>query len=244
MYKISAHVLLATLLCLGSLASPVAAQQPDAPPTLLRFDPGQTETVVRGTVSGYQTVSYVFDAGSGQDATVRLEHPGQAALYHDLIAPSGNTIFTGSIEGQRFQGQLRERGRYQVRVYLMRNDARRGKRVSFTLRIRQSEAQPSRPPQQPPRPPQAGGPGFDCRQARGPVETAVCRSPALSELDGRLAFVYRDALAGASSRRADEIRREQRRWLDGRDACARERGIERCLTTRYQQRIGQLEPKR
>lgn len=228
------------LVCLAGLAAPVAAQPQDAPPTMLRLAPGQGETVARGTVTGYQTLTYAFDAAPGQEATVRLEHAGQAALYHNLIAPSGKTVFNGSMEGERFQGQLRERGRYQVRVYLMRNDARRGKRIAFTVRLRQSLAQT-----QPPRPPQeASGASFDCRRARGPVETAVCRSPVLSELDRRLDFVYRDALAAAPSWRAEEIRRDQRRWVAERDACSRQRDIERCLTRQYQQRVGQLEPKR
>lgn len=232
-----------TVLLLGTclLCAPVLAQPQDvpSPPTPLRFAPGQAELNVNGSVTGYQTQVYEFDASAGREVTVQLTHPGQASLYHNVIAPSGALVFNGSLEGNRFQASLRERGRYQVHVYLMRNDARRGKRSPFTLRIRQSGAQ-----QQQPGGPHASGPSFDCRKARGPVDTTVCRSPALAELDARLAFVYRDALAGAPPRRADAIRREQRQWLETRESCAREPGIERCLSRRYLARIGQLEPKR
>lgn len=223
------------------LATPVLAQPQDAPspPTPLRFAPGQAELDVSGKVTGYQVLVYEFDGAAGVKTSVLLTHPGSASLYHNVIAPSGNTVFNGSLEGSRFQANLRERGRYQVRVYLMRNDARRGKNVNFTLRIRQSGA-----PAQPPGGPHASGPSFDCRKARGVVETTVCRSPALAELDARLAFVYRDALAGAPPRRADDIRRDQRQWIQTRDSCAREPGIDRCLSQRYLARIGQLEPKR
>lgn len=231
---------LGAVLCTVLSIAPAAAKEPqEAPPTLLRFDRGQAEVEVRGTITGYQTLDYTFDGAPGSEASVRLDHADQASLYHNVIAPSGAPLFTGSVEGDRFQATLRERGRYRVRVYLMRNDARRGKRVPFTLRIRQSAAQPPRP-----LPPQASGPSFDCRKARGAIETAICRSPSLSELDGRLDFVYRDALAGAPSWRAAEIRREQRRWLDARASCTRERALERCLDRHYTARIGQLEPKR
>lgn len=231
------------LLLLGAccLASPVLAQPQQAlsPATPLRFAPGQAELNVTGKVTGYQVLVYEFDASAGAEATVALTHRGPASLYHNVIAPSGNTVFNGSLEGSRFQANLGERGRYQIRVYLMRNDARRGKHVDFTLRIRQSGTQA-----QPPGSAAPGRPSFDCSKARGAVETSVCRNPALAELDARLAFVYRDALAGAPPRRADEIRRDQRQWLASRDACTREPALERCLSRRYLARIGQLEPKR
>lgn len=239
MHPFKLPCLLAIFLCALSLATPVSAQRPESAPTILRFAPGQTEVEVGGSISGYQTLDYAFDATPGVEVTVRLDHPGTASLYHNVTAPSGATLFNGSMDGERFQASLRERGRYLVRVYLMRNDARRGKRVPFTLRIRLSGDQAQQP-----LPPQAGGPSFDCRRARGPIESAVCRSPELSELDARLDFVYRDALAGAGPRREREIRRDQRRWLDARDACARERRLERCLTRRYLARIGQLDPQR
>lgn len=231
------RILLAIALCACCLGTGASIHAQEAPPSVLRFAPGQTEIVVRGTVSGYQTLDYAFDAAPGAEASVVLEHPGQAALYHNVFAPSGATLFNGSMDGMRFQGTLRERGRYRVSVYLMRNDARRGKRSAFTLRIRQSERQAQ------PLPPQASGPSFDCRRARGPIESAICRSDSLSELDGRLDFVYRDALDSSSARRAAEIRRDQRAWLNARDGCIRDRALERCLSRQYLRRIGQLEPK-
>lgn len=230
---------IAVVLCACFFGTPASAQPQEAPASLLRFAPGQTEIVVRGTVSGYQGLDYVFDAFPGADASIVLEHRNQSSLYHNVIAPSGAMIFNGSMDGKRFQGVLRERGRYRVSVYHMRNDARRGKQSAFTLRIRQSDVAVRPPP-----PSQTSGPSFDCRRSLGPVETAICRSAFLSEQDGRLAFVYRDALAGASPRRAEEIRRDQRAWLGSRDACARERVIERCLGERYAERIRQLEAKR
>lgn len=239
MQTFSLRSLPAMLLCALFVVVPVAAQPQGAAPTPLRLAPGQAEIEVSGQVTGRQTLVYGFDAAVGQEVTVQLNHPGQASLYHNVIAPSGAMVFNGSMEGNRFQASVHERGRYQVHVYLMRNDARRGKRTAFTLRIRQSGSQAQRPGTG-----QAGGPSFDCRRASGVVEIAVCRSPVLAELDARLAFVYRDALAGAPASRAEQIRRDQRQWIAARESCTREPAIERCLNRRYLTRIGQLEPKR
>lgn len=231
--------LLAVLLCAGLLCAEASAQAPDAPASMLRLAPGQDEIVARGTISGYQTIDYAFDGFPGAEASIVLDHAGQASLYHNVIAPSGATLFNGSMDGARFQAVLRERGRYRIRIYLMRNDARRGKVVGFTLRIRQFDRQA-----RPPLPPLAGGPSFDCRRARGAIEPLICRSAVLSELDGRLDAVYRAALASAAPRRAEQIRLDQRAWLGARDACIGEREIERCLGRQYTLRIGQLAPRR
>lgn len=239
MFSASRRSMSALFLSLSCLAAHAAAQAQDAAPTVLRMAPAQPQVQVRGEIAGDQSMTYVFDSAAGVDTTISLDHPGRASLYHNVIAPSGTLLFNGSMDGARFRATLAERGRYQVRVYLMRNDARRGTRVAYTLQIGQSAT-----PGQRPLPGQAAGPSFDCRKARGPIETAVCRSPALSELDARLDFVYRDALAGAPSRRATQIRNDQRQWVKARDACARERRLEQCLSIRYSARIGQLEPKR
>lgn len=212
---------------------------PQAAPVPLRITPGSPVREVQGSVTGYQQALFSFEGAPGQEVEIRLDHPGRTSLYHNLQAPSGTSIFVGSRDGDRFADTLRERGRYVVQVYLMRNDARRAKRTTFTLRVRQTA--PARPPLHP----SAGvAPGFDCRKASGMVETTICRTPALAQLDARLDFVYRDALAGAPSQHAEQIRRDQRAWLQERNACGRERELRACLERRYLARIGELEPKR
>ncbi|WP_343685474.1 lysozyme inhibitor LprI family protein [Asticcacaulis sp.] len=136
---------------------------------------------------------------------------------------------------------MTETGTYSVRVYLMRNDARRGKRADFKLNIKlESVSGPGAPS---PRPPHGYGPSFDCRKASGVIETTICRSSHLSELDARLAFVYKDALAGASASRRVFIQRDQKTWLNGRSDCARRANVTTCLEKAYLARISVLEPK-
>lgn len=68
---------------------------------------------------------------------------------------------------------------------------------------------------------QAGekGPSFNCSQARTETEHFVCGHDDLAEQDLALDQIYRDALM-VSSKQADAIKQEQRRWLSQRDhAC-------------------------
>lgn len=71
--------------------------------------------------------------------------------------------------------------------------------------------------------PSVAAPSFDCAGARGEVEIAICRSPAIAALDAEIAAVYRSVMAAwkddAVAR--DELRRMQRAFLDRRsDALA------------------------
>lgn len=62
----------------------------------------------------------------------------------------------------------------------------------------------------------AHGAGFDCAKAGTEVEKAICASPKVSALDGKLAEAYTAALknhAGA----ADALKLDQRHWLASRD---------------------------
>ncbi|MET0936708.1 MAG: lysozyme inhibitor LprI family protein, partial [Luteibacter sp.] len=61
--------------------------------------------------------------------------------------------------------------------------------------------------------------GFDCAKAASPSEKAICASPKVSALDGKLAEAFRKALASHPDK-ADALKLDQRHWLASRDDLA------------------------
>jgi uncharacterized protein len=78
---------------------------------------------------------------------------------------------------------------------------------------------------------------FNCRTARAVDEVAICRSAALSGLDGQMSGLYfqlRNSLTGGQRVR---LQNEQAVWLRTRRLCG---GDPLCLENTYTLRIGQL----
>jgi len=61
---------------------------------------------------------------------------------------------------------------------------------------------------------------FDCQKASSAVEKAICASPELSGLDSALGAYYSQAMTKLAPEPRDELRKEQRTWLQSRNACA------------------------
>ncbi len=83
---------------------------------------------------------------------------------------------------------------------------------------------------------------FDCKAATTPAEKAVCASPDLGEADKRMAAAYRRALRPLSSRAAEMMRVDQRRWLGWlatvckADGTADEQKLAYCMIGAYRAR--------
>jgi hypothetical protein len=60
-----------------------------------------------------------------------------ASNYFNVLPPgsSGDAIFIGSSEGNEFKGELPADGEYRIRVFLMRNAARRNEVSNYTLKV-------------------------------------------------------------------------------------------------------------
>ncbi|WP_246660458.1 hypothetical protein [Nitratireductor sp. XY-223] len=85
----------------------------------------------------------------------------------------------------------------------------------------------------------AGAASFDCSEASGADEKAVCASPELSSLDSEMAGLWygykaMPLLMGASGNRQDEAQA----FLKSRAACGSDTG---CLTSLYKKRIATLQ---
>lgn len=89
----------------------------------------------------------------------------------------------------------------------------------------------------------ANSASFDCAKASSRIETTICGSPRVSNLDEELASEYQKALSRApdAGGAKDEVRSAQRAWLRGsRDACS----DAICLEKAYSQRVAILKAAR
>lgn len=83
------------------------------------------------------------------------------------------------------------------------------------------------------------GPSFDCSKATAVVPVLICADATLIGLDRDMAARYA-AWRTAHPSAADSAR-QQSAWLARRDACASAPERKACVTTAYQQRIGELK---
>lgn len=119
---------LALLLCAG------AAFAQDAPRVeFVKFDEGATSATVKDTVHGYESVDHRVRGRAGQVMTVRLDGPG---AFFNVLAPGAGdvAVYNSSMDMNTWTGSLMKDGDYTVRVYQMRNNARRGN-APYSLRV-------------------------------------------------------------------------------------------------------------
>lgn len=101
----------------------------------VQFARGASSATLHGNLHGYDTVDYVLGARAGQTLSVRLQ-PTKASAYFNVTKQGADeALFVGSTSGNQFTGRLPANGDYVVRVYLMRNAARRDEHANYTLSI-------------------------------------------------------------------------------------------------------------
>jgi len=101
----------------------------------IHFAKGKTSATVKGSITGYNTVDYKLGAKAGQTMNVKLK-TGNTANYFNVLPPGSETaLFVGSTSGNEWSGTLPADGEYTVRVYLMRNAARRNEKANYTLNV-------------------------------------------------------------------------------------------------------------
>lgn len=102
----------------------------------LRFAKGASAATVKGTLKGSQTIDYKVGAKAGQTMTVALKTTS-GSNYFNVLPPGSNdvAVFVGSTDGNDWTGKLEADGTYTIRVYLMRNAARRNESANYTLTV-------------------------------------------------------------------------------------------------------------
>jgi hypothetical protein len=101
----------------------------------IQFKKGASSATLTGRIKGYQAVDYQLRAGAGQTMTVTFKPSNPSAYFNVLPPGTEEAIFVGSSSGNRCEAELPADGVYTIRVYLMRNAARRNETTNYTLEV-------------------------------------------------------------------------------------------------------------
>ena len=113
----------------------LAAGDPGIRIETVRFAKGATSAQLRGSIKGDAGIDYRIDARAGQTLTVTMK-PSNASNYFNILPPGSDAaMFIGSTSGTEAKLMLPTDGTYVVRVYLMRNAARRNESSNYTLTV-------------------------------------------------------------------------------------------------------------
>jgi len=133
------HAVTRTPLLLAALiafATSAALARDEIRTERVHFKPGTSSATIKGKIKGYETVDYVLEASKGQQMNVSMATKN-GATYFNILAPGENEVamFIGSTSGNQFEGALPKSGDYKIRVYMMRNAARRDEVANYRLEM-------------------------------------------------------------------------------------------------------------
>ena len=122
-------------LCLGFVlvAVPCRAQGPRK--EVVHFKAGASSAAISGKIEGDQDVDYVLGAKAGQTLKVTLKSSNRFHYFNVLSPGSEEALFVGADAAapNAFEAKLTKDGDHVVRLYLMRNAARRGELAIYTI---------------------------------------------------------------------------------------------------------------
>lgn len=129
--------ILAVVLVLAPLSPAVrAAADNERSVKEVRFEPGRTSAVIKGSIKGYHYVDYQLRLGAGQTLKASMQGSNLANYFNILPPDSGDVaMYIGQVGANRFEGLLPVEGLYTLRVYLMRSAARRNETSHYTLDV-------------------------------------------------------------------------------------------------------------
>ena len=91
--------------------------------------------VLNGTIKGYETVDYLVDARAGQILTISFQSSNLASYFNVIEPGTDFAMFNGAMLGNSYTNKLSANGSYTIRIYMMRNAARRNETASYTLNL-------------------------------------------------------------------------------------------------------------
>jgi hypothetical protein len=127
-----ASTLITSALCVGIALTAEAAPSS----RVVQFAKGSSSATLKGSIKGYDYADHKLRARSGQTLSVSMKASNPSAYFN--VLPPGSTdvaIHVGSTNGNDWTGTLDRSGEFTIRVYLMRNEARRGAQANYTLNV-------------------------------------------------------------------------------------------------------------
>lgn len=128
-------LLLACVMAGSLLGTTPASAKVDIRREQIQFEKGTSRATITDKIRGDQIVDYQLRASVGQSMVTILK-PSNLSAYFNILPPGSDVaIFVGSSSGNRFEAELPADGVYTIRVYLMRNAARRSETANYTLEV-------------------------------------------------------------------------------------------------------------
>lgn len=132
--KPAAITSLVAAVCL-SMPLSAPAQQAVASTQVVLPTGGRAATF-NGVIQGRGTAEYVFQAPAGRKLQVSLKSSNEQNYFNVLRDGKDDPLFIGSVNGTNAVLALRDSGTYRVKVYLMRNAARKNEEARYELVLR------------------------------------------------------------------------------------------------------------
>ena len=128
--KITGLILCAALLAHGGVhaADPVRKVR-------VELAVGAPAQKLSGKIKGYESVDYTFDVAAGQTVMVALKTSNTSNYFNVSKEGADEALFVGSRDGDSYKAVVQAAGTYKVRVYLMRNAARKNATANYVLDI-------------------------------------------------------------------------------------------------------------
>jgi len=129
-----AHEWMLLALASALLAAPVPAHA-SAGRTEVQIVSGMSSIDHSGQIKGYAVRDYDVRATGGQRMTITLQSNNRSTFFNVTREGVPEALFIGSTGGRHFSARLPESGAYRVRVYLMRDAARRNEVADYRLML-------------------------------------------------------------------------------------------------------------
>lgn len=124
---------IALLTALSLSMSVVAAEQLSA--VAVHATQNETSRIIKGKITGYQTADHTVQISAGQTLSVNLKTSNTSSYFNVTAPGASEAMFIGSTSGSTYEAVIPSSGVYTIRVYMMRNAARRDEVAKYTLSI-------------------------------------------------------------------------------------------------------------